>query len=128
MSVNVQILVGRIGQDAELKHLANGTGVVNFSVATSKRLKDDKEETQWHRCTLYGKLADAISQYLKKGTQVYLEGETRHRKYTTKAGVEAYVTEVIVEKMELLGGKPKAAQEMKPEDDTYSGPSGDIPF
>lgn len=127
MSVNKQILIGRVGQDGEFKALPNGTPVLNFSVATSKRLKG-AEETQWHRCILYGKLAEAIYPYVMKGTQLYVEGETRHRKYMSKAGVETYITEVIVSQVELLGSKQKhEAKEGHPGADAWDG-SQDIPF
>lgn len=110
--VNKVILVGNLGQDPEVRYMPNGGAVVNLSLATSdtwtdKQTGDKKERTEWHRVVLYGKLAEIASEYLRKGSQVYIEGALRTRKWTDQSGVEKYTTEVVVSQsgtMQMLGG------------------------
>ena len=109
-SVNKVIIVGNIGRDPETRYLPSGDAITNISVATSDRYKDKatgemKETTEWHRITFFGKLAEISAQYLKKGSQVYVEGKLRTRKYTDQAGVEKYATDIIADSMQMLGGK-----------------------
>jgi single-strand DNA-binding protein len=109
-SVNKVIIVGNIGRDPETRVLPSGDALTNISIATSDRYKDKatgemKETTEWHRITFFGKLAEIAGQYLKKGSQVYVEGKLRTRKYTDQAGVEKYSTEIIADSMQMLGGK-----------------------
>jgi single-strand DNA-binding protein len=109
-SVNKVIIVGNIGRDPETRVLPSGDALTNISIATSDRYKDKatgemKETTEWHRVTFFGKLAEIAGQYLKKGSQVYVEGKLRTRKYTDQAGVEKYSTEIIADSMQMLGGK-----------------------
>jgi single-strand DNA-binding protein len=109
-SVNKVIIVGNIGRDPETRVLPSGDSLTNISVATSDRYKDKatgemKETTEWHRITFFGKLAEIAGQYLKKGSQVYVEGKLRTRKYTDQAGVEKYSTEIVADSMQMLGGK-----------------------
>jgi len=109
-SVNKVIIVGNIGRDPETRYLPSGDAITNISVATSDRYKDKatgemKETTEWHRITFFGKLAEFSAQYLKKGSQVYVEGKLRTRKYTDQAGVEKYATDIIADSMQMLGGK-----------------------
>jgi single-strand DNA-binding protein len=109
-SVNKVIIVGNIGRDPETRVLPSGDALTNISVATSDRYKDKatgemKETTEWHRITFFGKLAEIAGQYLKKGSQVYVEGKLRTRKYTDQAGVEKYSTEIVADSMQMLGGK-----------------------
>ncbi|EOM8120649.1 single-stranded DNA-binding protein, partial [Salmonella enterica] len=99
--VNKVILVGNLGQDPEVRYMPNGGAVANLSLATSdtwtdKQTGDKKERTEWHRVVLYGKLAEIASEYLRKGSQVYIEGALRTRKWTDQSGVEKYTTEVVV--------------------------------
>lgn len=109
--VNKVILVGNLGQDPEVRYMPNGGAVVNLSLATSdtwtdKQTGDKKERTEWHRVVLYGKLAEIASEYLRKGSQVYIEGALRTRKWTDQSGVEKYTTEVVVSQsgtMQMLG-------------------------
>ena len=110
-SVNKVIIVGNIGRDPETRVFADGNPVTNISVATTDRYKDKtsgelKESTEWHRIAFFGKLAEIAGQYLKKGSQVYVEGKLRTRKWTDANGIEKYSTEVIAESMQMLGGKP----------------------
>lgn len=109
MSVNKVILVGNLGADPEVNFLPSGAPVVNFRMATSTKWKDKntgekKEETEWHRVTVFDKLAEVASEYLKKGRQVYIEGRLRTRKWTDKEGVERYSTEIVANALQLLGG------------------------
>lgn len=111
--VNKVILVGNLGQDPEARYLPNGGAVANITLATSESWRDKatgemKEQTEWHRVVLFGKLAEVASEYLRKGSQVYIEGQLRTRKWTDQSGVEKYTTEVLVNvggTMQMLGGK-----------------------
>lgn len=118
-SVNKVILVGNIGKDPELKYMPSGEPVANLSMATSSSWKDKatgekKEETEWHRLTAYGKLAEIIEKYAHKGKSIYVEGRLKTRKWTDKTGAERYTTEIIVDQMQLLGGRESAGTEHNP--------------
>jgi len=108
-SVNKVILVGNLGRDPETRYMPNGEAVTNFSIATTETWKDKsgekKEATEWHRITMYRKLAEIAAEYLKKGSSVYIEGKLQTRKWTDKDGVEKYTTEIIGDVMQMLGGK-----------------------
>jgi len=109
-SVNKVILVGGLGADPELKYLASGDPVANLRVATSESWKDKagvkQDKTEWHRVVVYGKLAEICGEYLKKGSSVYLEGKIQTRKWQNKEGQDQYSTEIIADRMQMLGGKP----------------------
>ena len=109
MSVNKVILVGFVGKEPETRAFADGTGVTNFSLATSEKYKDKsgewKEQTEWHNISCFGKLAEIASQYVHKGTQVYVEGKIKTNKYTDKSGVEKYAVNIVVSSLQLLGSK-----------------------
>lgn len=115
--VNKVILVGNLGQDPEVRYMPNGGAVANITLATSESWRDKqtgemKEQTEWHRVVLFGKLAEVAGEYLRKGSQVYIEGQLRTRKWTDQAGVEKYTTEVVVNvggTMQMLGGRPQNA-------------------
>ena len=101
-SVNKVIIVGNVGRDPETRYMPSGDAVTNISVATSDRYKDKqtgemKENTEWHRIAFFGKLAEIAGQYLKKGSQVYVEGRLRTRKWTDQSGQEKYSTEIIAD-------------------------------
>ena len=106
--LNRVILIGRLGKDPEVRYMPNGEAVCNFSVATSESWKDQngqrQERTEWHNITMYRKLAEIAGQYLKKGSQVYLEGKIQTRKYTDKNGIERTAYDIIVNEMKMLGG------------------------
>lgn len=108
-SVNKVILVGNLGRDPEVRYLPSGDPVANVTIATSSKYKSKTgemvEETEWHRVTFFGKLADIVGQYLKKGRSVYVEGRIKTRKYTDKDGVEKYATDIIANEMQMLGGR-----------------------
>ncbi|SAL14753.1 single-strand binding protein [Caballeronia sordidicola] len=109
-SVNKVILVGNLGADPETRYLPSGDAVANVRLATTDRFKDKtsgemKEMTEWHRVTFFGRLAEIVNEYLKKGSSIYVEGRIRTRKYTDQAGVEKYATEIVAEQMQMLGGR-----------------------
>ena len=109
-SVNKVIIVGNLGRDPETRYMPSGDAMTNIAVATTDKWKDktsgeQKEATEWHRIAFFGKLAEIAGQYLKKGSQVYIEGKLRTRKWTDKEGVEKYTTEIIADTMQMLGGQ-----------------------
>jgi single-strand DNA-binding protein len=109
-SVNKVIIVGNLGRDPETRYMPSGEAVTSIAVATTDRWKDkqtgeQKEATEWHRISFFSKLAEIAGQYLKKGSQVYVEGRLRTRKYTDKDGVEKYSTEIVADTMQMLGSR-----------------------
>lgn len=132
--LNKVILIGRMGKDPEVRYMPNGEAVCNFSVATSESWKDQngqsQERTEWHNITMYRKLAEIAGQYLKKGSQVYLEGKIQSRKYTDKNGAERTVYDIIANEMKMLGGNTQApAQKQQPaQAQTQDDISDDVPF
>lgn len=114
--VNKCIILGNLGNDPEVKYTASGSAIANLTVATSESWNDKatgekKEITEWHRVALFGKLAEVSGEYLRKGSQVYIEGQLRTRKWTDNSGVEKYTTEVVVGMngvMQMLGGKQES--------------------
>ena len=108
--INKVILLGRLGNDPEVKYTANGSAVTNISVATSEQWKDKQTgemqtKTEWSRVVFFGKLAEIAGQYLKKGSQVYVEGSLRTNKYTDKNGIERYSTDIHATEMQMVGGR-----------------------
>ena len=119
-SVNRAILLGNLGRDPEVRHTVNGVTIANFTIATSRTWKDKatgdkKEDTQWHRLTCYGRLAEIAGEYLKKGSSVYVEGRIETRKWTDKDGADRYTTEIQVENLTMLG-KPTTTTKQSSED------------
>jgi len=107
MSVNKVILVGNLGKDPELRYTASGTAVANFSLATTERYKDrdgnSQEKTEWHNIVVWRQLAEICGKYLTKGKQVYLEGKIQTRSYDDRDGNKRYITEIVVDQMQMLG-------------------------
>ena len=154
--VNKCIILGNLGNDPEVKQAASGSAIANLTVATSESWNDKatgekREAVEWHRVVLFGKMAEVAGEYLRKGSQVYIEGQLRTRKWTDNAGVEKYTTEIVVGMngvMQMLGGKhdsnpqqqsgwgqpqqPNPQQQSKPAPSGQSVPpmdfSDDIPF
>ena len=133
-SLNKVQAIGNLGKDPEVKQTASGA-VVNFTVAVNESWKDKNsgekvEKTEWINCSAFGKLAEIIGQYLQKGSSVYVEGKLRTRKWQNKEGQDQYTTEVIVDTMQMLGGKAdgggRARDSYQPEP-AKSSPSGDVP-
>src|SRR5579864_9262594 len=109
-SVNKVILVGNLGADPEVRHLPSGDAVANIRLATTDRYKDKtsgemKEATEWHRVSFFGRLAEIVNEYLKKGSSVYIEGRIRTRKWQAQDGTDRYSTEIVAEQMQMLGGR-----------------------
>ena len=109
-SVNKVILVGNLGADPESRYMTNGDAVVNINIATTDSWKDKqtgekREATEWHRVVFYRKLAEIAGQYLKKGSQVYIEGALKTRKWQDKEGADRYTTEIIANEMKMLGSR-----------------------
>ena len=109
-SINKVIIVGNLGKDPDVDFLTNGGQVTNISVATTDRKKDKQtgeyqDLTEWHRISFFGKLAEIAGRYLVKGSQVYVEGRLRTRKYTDKSGIERSATEIIADQMQMLGNR-----------------------
>ena len=144
-SVNKVIIVGNLGRDPETRYMPSGDAMTTIAVATTDTWKDKvsgekKEQTEWHRITFFGKLAEIAGQYLKKGSQVYVEGSLRTRKYTDKDGVEKYATDIRADSMQMMGGRSEGTQTPKAHDHTpnantqsspapnFSDMDGDIPF
>ncbi len=109
-SVNKVIIVGNLGKDPEMRSFPNGDQIANITIATTDRWKDKtsgemKEATEWHRVNFNGRLAEIVGQYLKKGSQIYVEGSLRTRKWTDKDGVDKYTTEIRADQMQMLGSR-----------------------
>ncbi|HDS3819155.1 single-stranded DNA-binding protein [Morganella morganii] len=118
--VNKVILIGNLGQDPEVRYMPNGGAVTNITLATSESWRDKqtgemKEKTEWHRVVIFGKLAEIAGEYLKKGSQVYIEGSLQTRKWQDQSGQERYTTEVVVNiggSMQMLGGRSGGGDNM----------------
>ena len=126
-SVNKVILVGNLGRDPEVRYLPSGDQVANVTIATSSKYKSKTgemvEETEWHRVTFFGKLAEIVGQYLKKGRSVYVEGRIKTRKYTDKDGVEKYATDIIANEMQMLGSREGLGEPSGDDDASGAGPA-----
>lgn len=123
MSLNKVILIGNLGRDPEVRYMPNGEAVCNFSIATSETWNDRQtgqrqERTEWHNITLYRRLAEVAGQYLKKGSQVYIEGRIQSRKYTGKDGIERTAYDIIGSEMKMLGGRQSSGNSA-PYDEGY---------
>ena len=131
-SVNKVIIVGNLGRDPEVRNMPSGDSIANIAVATTHRSKDrttgqQKETTEWHRITFFGRLAEIAGQYLKKGSSVYVEGRLQTRKYTDKDGMERYATDIIAENMQMLGGARLGVGSGHDEQGTAANQGGDVP-
>jgi single-strand DNA-binding protein len=118
--VNKAIIVGTLGQDPEIRYTANGGAVANVSVATNEEWKDKstgekQERTEWHRIVIFGKLAEIVQQYLKKGAQAYFEGRIQTRKWQDNEGKDRYSTEIVAHEMQMLGGRSEGGQQQRPQ-------------
>ena len=139
--VNKVIVVGNLGQDPETRYMPSGSAVTNLRVATNESWKDkqtgeQKDRTEWHSVAMFGRLAEIAAEYLRKGSQVYIEGNLRTRKWQDKDGNDRYTTEIIADEMQMLGGRsgggaaamsdsPPASAPPKPSGDDFDD---DIPF
>jgi single-strand DNA-binding protein len=136
-SINKVILIGNIGQDPEIKYTAKGDAVVNLSLATSEQWVDKasgekKEQTEWHRISIFGKPAEIAAQYLKKGSKIYVEGKIRTRKYTDQQGAERQSTDILCDSFKMLGSseakQTNATKPTKPSAKVHDLDEDSIPF
>ena len=108
-SVNKVIIIGNLGRDPETRYMPEGDAITNISVATTEKWKDKngemQEKTEWHRVAFFGKLAEIAGEYLKKGSQVYVEGRLQTRKWQDKDGADKYSTEIVANQMQMLGSR-----------------------
>jgi single-strand DNA-binding protein len=127
-SVNKVILMGGLGRDPEVRYMPNGEAVANFSIATTETWKDKQgarqEKTEWHNIVTYRKLAEIVGEYLKKGSQIYLEGKLQTRKWE-KDGITRYSTEIIMDEMKMLGGKPESGTQRDSEQTSGNSSAND---
>lgn len=144
--INKVILVGNLGQDPDTRYMPSGSAVTNLRIATSEQWKDkqtgeQKERTEWHNVAMFGRLAEIAAEYLRKGSQVYIEGKLRTRKWQDKQGNDRWTTEVIADEMQMLGGRgggggaaPMSSPDSGPPGGGYGDSGGrdefddDIPF
>ena len=108
--INKVIIVGNVGGDPETRYMPSGSAVTNLTIATNESWKDkqtgeQKERTEWHRVAMFNRLAEIAAEYLRKGSQVYIEGKLRTRKWQDKSGQDRYTTEIIADEMQMLGGR-----------------------
>jgi single-strand DNA-binding protein len=128
-SVNKVIIVGNLGRDPEVRTFPSGDRVANVTIATTDKWKDKqtgemKEATEWHRVVFNGRLAEIAGEYLRKGSQVYVEGSIRSRKYTDKDGIERNITEVRADTMQMLGSRQGMGAPSQSADDDYGSGGG----
>lgn len=117
--INKAIIIGNLGADPEIRYTQSGSAVANLSVATTEKWKDKnsgewQEQTEWHRCVAFNRLAEIIGEYLSKGSRVYIEGKIQTRKWEDNDNITRYTTEIVAREMKMLGGK--GAQEEKREE------------
>lgn len=114
--INKAIILGNLGNDPEVRYLPNGDAVANITVATSeswtdKQSGEKKEQTEWHKVTFYGRLAEVVGEYLRKGSKVYVEGKLQTRKWTDQQGVERHTTEIKASDMQMLDAQPQGGKQ-----------------
>lgn len=136
MSVNRVHLIGNVGKDPEVRNLQGGAKVATITLATTEKFKD-REETEWHTVTIWNNLADVVEKYVKKGSQLYIEGRIKTEKFTGKDGTDKYVTRIVASSMQLLGKRESSPAETGPAPQpkstplpTYdnASPADDLPF
>jgi single-strand DNA-binding protein len=133
--VNKAIILGSLGQDPDIRYTAGGAAVANISIATNEQWKDKEsgemqERTEWHRVVFFGRLAEIVGEYLRKGSQVYVEGRIQTRKWQDKEGKDRYTTEIVASEMQMLGSRSGGTaasfdQSQQPQQSTHH--SNDVP-
>jgi len=135
--INKAIIVGRLGNDPEVRYTQSGTAIANFNVATTERWKDKdgqmQEQTEWHKCSAFAKLAEICGEYLHKGSLIYCEGRIQTRSWDDKDGNKKYTTEIILKEMKMLDGKKGDSSNQNKEKPNNQEPtepilSDDVPF
>ena len=131
MSVNKVILIGRLGKDPETRYMTSGEAVTNCTLATSETWKDKsgekQEKTEWHNLVFYRRLAEIAGEYLKKGSQIFVEGKLQTRKWQDKEGKDRYTTEIVVNEMTMLGGKSSGSGSFEVVENKPAAASGGAP-
>ena len=127
--INKVIIVGNLGQDPDTRYMPSGGAVTNFTVATNESWKDkqtgeQKDRTEWHKVAMFGRLAEISAEYLRKGSQVYIEGKLRTRKWQDRDGNDRYTTEIIADEMQMLGGRGGGSAPMGGGDSSRGGEQG----
>ena len=128
-SVNRVILVGNLGADPEIRYLPSGDAIANIRLATTDRYKDKasgefKESTEWHRVVFFGRLAEIVGEYLKKGSAAYIEGKLRTRKWQDKDGQDRYSTEIVADSMQMIGDRQGGERQQGEQRTSRSGQNG----
>lgn len=127
-SVNKVILIGNLGRDPEIRYMPSGDAMANISLATTENWKDKngekQEKTEWHRVVMFGKVAEIAGEYLKKGSPVYFEGRIQTRKWTDKEGQDRYTTEVVADRMQMLGSRSGGSARSMPEEEAAGATAG----
>ena len=130
--LNKTMLIGNLGADVDTRYTKTQVAVATFRIATTERWKDNEgkpqESTEWHRIVAFGRLAEICSEYLSKGSRVYLEGRLQTRKWQDAEGVTRFTTEIIAREMKMLGGGERTDIPVLPEDGQEPPPSDDVPF
>lgn len=130
-SVNKVILIGNLGRDPEVRYMPSGDAMCNLNMATTDTWRDKagekQEKTEWHRVVMFGKQAEVAGEYLKKGSPVYIEGRLQTRKWTDKEGQDRYTTEIVADRMQMLGSRSGGSERMSspPDSDDAPSPGGD---
>jgi len=130
--VNKVILVGNLGKDPEIRYMPSGGAAANITIATSEQWKDkqtgeQKDRTEWHRVVFFGRLAEIVGEYLKKGSQVYVEGSLRTNKWQDKSGNDRYTTEIIANEMQMLGSRSGGSTSYQPNNSAPQSQSQSAP-
>ena len=137
-SLNKVMIIGNLGRDPEVRYTPDGAAIANLSLATTSQWKDKntgekKEETEWHKVVMYGRLAEIAGEYCKKGKQIYIDGRLKTRKWKDKDGVEKYTTEIVADQMQLLGGRddgqsaaPQAQAQARPQQQRAAKPQASV--
>lgn len=133
--VNRATILGNVGQDPEIKYTASGSAIANFSIATSEAWKDkqtgeQQQRTEWHRCSAFGKLAEIIGQYVKRGSKLYVEGKIQTRKWQDQNNQDRYSTEIVVNEMQMLDSRADSSGGVsgsQPSENAAGGQRGEVP-
>lgn len=131
-SVNLAIIIGNLGKDPETRYMPEGGAITNITVATTEKWKDkaggQQEKTEWHRVSFFGKLAEVAGEYLKKGSQVYIQGRIQTRKWKDKEGNDKYTTEIVADRMQMLSKREAVEVAAKHDSGSIADMPSDIPF
>ncbi len=130
-SLNKVMLIGNLGRDPEIRYMPSGDAMANLNIATTDTWKDKsgekQERTEWHRVVMFGKQAEIAGEYLKKGSQIYIEGRLQTRKWTDKSNVERYTTEIVADRMQMLGSRSGGSNYDPPADRDHDYQSQNTP-